>query len=563
MTKNNKNSLTEDLKPSNNLRPLRNQFSLEIIKNIPSLLERIEKDASNSSRIKNKFTEKTYEKLLKKYSRIPLDTVQKPKELVNHIIQDLLGGVPLWRSPNLQYNVGAAVNRVSSTLYALALDLNIFNINDGLAGNAIIAEHAVCQILSELANLDPKKTCGFFTFGGTATNLYAIKIAIAKMDPTSRQDGVPKNINVVITEDSHFSHLNALNWLGIGTKNVTIIKANTGRASDIKDSEKKIKRLIESGKKVPIIIINGGTTYDNTIDDIEKFSRLISSIVKKYKLNYRPHLHVDSVIGWSWLFFKNYNFKKNKHRFDSRTLQSILKQYNKIKKIGLADSWGVDFHKGIGSCPVPCSIIMINDSGQATFLKYNEQPDNHQTAREFSKFSPVDYTLETSRPAGAPLAALGALHSFGEIGFQKHLGNLVQMSQLFRSTIFKKQRSDFEILNASSQGFVTMLRLIPPNLLLTKNPNKGQKNKISQDAETINNYLKEFFKFDNETRINFSKGVEYSFTSKYCTDKSGVKVSALKFYPTSPNISATDIEEAVDMLASQKDIFDKNLYTKI
>ena len=536
-----------------NIENVRKQFEINPLIAIPKLIKNLENDFEKFPRIKGKYIKNTYSQLLEKYSLLPSESAKNSTDLVKNILRDLLGGVPLWRSPNLQYNVGAAVSRVSSALYSTSLDLNIFNINDGLSGNTIIAEHAVIQILSDIAGIKHKKSCGFFTFGGTATNLYTIKLGIAKTFPQSRQNGIPRDIKIAITEDSHFSHMNALNWLGVGVGNAIIIKANDDRTSNLKDAEKKLTLAIEEGNKIPAIVVNGGTTYDNVIDDIEGFVLLRNKLIKKYKLDYIPHVHVDSVIGWAWLMFKNYDFQENVLCIESETLELIKKQYNRIKKVFLADSWGVDFHKGVGSCPIPCCLVMINDAKTATCLSYKENFDSHQLAREFSEFSPVDYTLETSRPVGAALAALGALHSFGETGYQAHLANLVQQNQLLRYILNQENREDISTLNELSSGYVTMIRLYPPNLTSLKD-----KENSADFTKKVNTYMKSFFKFDTDNRMNCLGGVEYSYSGKYIPSASGEMMSALKFYPTSPYITDKHTKEAIKTLILQKDIFDSN-----
>lgn len=554
---NNPSRISDLSKPIGYLEHVREQFAIGPMEAIPDLLEKIENDLQNAARISGKYNKDTYSQLLEKYAVFPVDSSSSPIILVRDILKDLFGGVPLWRSPNLQYNVGASVNRVSSALYSLALDLNIFNINDGLSGNTIIAEHAVTRILSELADVDHKNSCGFFTFGGTATNLYAIKLAVSKTFPQSRKDGIPRNIKIAITEDSHFSHLNALNWLGVGVENALVIKANTDRTSNLQDAEEKLKGAIEAGYKIPVIVVNGGTTYDNAIDDIDGFILLRNNLIKKYKLDYIPQIHVDSVIGWSWLMFKDYDFGKNILGIESDTLDLLKSQYDKIRKVSRADSWGIDFHKGVGSCPIPCSLIMINRAETASFLSYNEKMDTHQLAREFSEFSPVDYTLETSRPAGAALAALGAIHALGKTGYQAHLGNLVQLNQLLRQLLLQNKRNDIDILNENSPGYVTMVRIYPPDLAYMKDIETSDSDENAVEyTEKVNVYMKSFFKFDTDNRMKYSKGVEYSYSSKYIPAFSGAKMGALKFYPTSPYIDAEHIREAVEILLRQKDAFD-------
>lgn len=486
----------------------------------------------------------SYQALLTKYVQLPGQMTSRPEAVFRAISRDLFNGVPLWRSPNLSYNVGAPVNPVSSALYGTSLDLNVFNINDGLSGNTLLAEHAVVQILSELAGLDPKKTAGFFTFGGTATNLYALKLALQKNVPNVRTQGIQKGIKIALTEDAHFSHARIADWLGIGTDNILILPAQKDRTSSLSSAREILNEALVARYRIPLLILNGGTTYDHAIDDIEQFVKLREDLIQEHSLEYRPHIHIDSVIGWSWLFFRTYNFTVNPLGIEKTSLELIKEQVQRISLVSLADSWGVDFHKGIGSCPVPTSVIMVNERGDIELLAA-EKAKIHQLAHEFSSFSPVDYTLETSRPAGAPLAALGALHTLGTQGFQTHLAVLVQLSQLLRELINSLQRDDIRVLNNQSRGYATMVKLSP------------------RDDTSWNgsgdSYIKLFFNFDQKTRMSQGEGVEYSYSSKYIVEADGQKVDAIKFYPTSPTVTAKHIRQAVETLIKQKELFDAEL----
>src|SRR3989344_469855 len=99
-----------------------------------------------STRLSGDYGKIFYDKLIEKYSKIPLEC-KNPLLITKNIVADLFSGIPRWRSPKLEYNVGAAVNTAASAIYSLALDENIYNINDGLAGNALVAEIAVSKIL--------------------------------------------------------------------------------------------------------------------------------------------------------------------------------------------------------------------------------------------------------------------------------------------------------------------------------------------------------------------------------------------------------------------------------
>jgi len=521
-------------------------------------------------RIPGTFNLKKYSILEKKYGKLPKQG-RLPSRLIDEIISDFISGAPLWRSPNLQHNVGAAVNIVASAVYALALDVNIYNINSELAGNTLATEHTVAKILADLANLNKDKSHGIFTFGGTATNLYAMKVAISKISPRATFEGIPKNIKFLITEDAHFSHGVSANWLGIGTKNLMVIPANEDRRSNLKKAENRIEEILEKGNILAGMIINGGTTYDHAIDDIVNFVDLRNKLVQKYSLKYIPHIHFDTVIGWAWLMFKDYNFKLNPFDFSKDTLKKIRLQYQRVSKVNLADSWGVDFHKGVGGCPIPCSVFMVKDKKDFLFLSKKADPLTltHQLAEEFSFESPSDYTLETSRPGGAPLAALTALHALGQEGYQLYLGRLIELVSFFRKLIQKTP--DIIVINPHSLGYVTMIAIIPPELnqnfknLLDKNKKKFlylKNNATSEVITKVNNYMKAFFKWDNEARMNRDFETIYSYSSSYIKTNCGVKLSALKFYPVSPHLNESYIKRAVKILKRQKVIFDKNIWSK-
>lgn len=80
----------------------------------------------------------------------------------------------------------------------------------------------------------------------------------------------------------------------------------------------------------------------------------------KYALDYCPHIHVDSVIGWAWLMFESYDFIQNPLEFSEDAIVELKYVYNHVKDISLADSFGVDFHK-TGYSPYLCSMFICKD----------------------------------------------------------------------------------------------------------------------------------------------------------------------------------------------------------
>ena len=118
----------------------------------------------------------------------------------------------------------------------------------------------------------------------------------------------------------------------------------------------------------------------------------------------------------------------------------------------------------------------------------------------------------------------------------------------------------FRVINNPSNGFVVMVRIYPPTI--DKNSLDGElfsnDEIIKEKINSINKYVKDFFSYDLETRMSENKSFEYSFSNEYLSTTSGVSLSALKFYPTSPHFSEKEVNMIVGVLKEQKTLFDKN-----
>lgn len=514
------------------------------------------------ARIPGKCDKNEFMRLVEKYSFIPLECENSLEKCVE-LVSDLFSSIPRWRSPQLQYNVGAPVNTAAVALYALAMDENIYSINDGHAGTALTAEQAVSKILANLAGIETPAQ-GLFTFGGTATNFYAVRVGIRKAAPDSGKKGLPKNLKMMITQDAHFTHALAASWLGLGTDNVVVIDPNPDRSSNFVVAERKMREIFDHGNLLTTIMLNGGTFYGQVIDDIGSFAKLRYKIVDEYNLPYKPHIHVDSVHGWEWLVFKDYDFDKNELEISPPVIQKIKNQYNKIAQVKYADSWGVDFHKAIGACPVPSSLIMFNDINDLNFLSKTEGQliDLHTVAKEFSFTSPSDFTLETSRPCGAALSALASLHTLGLQGLRRNLANLLEQSYLTRSLL--ECYDDVSVYNKEQLGFVTMVRLYPHEL---KNDPLRDADFIGGTEEAraficqVNKYMKDFFMWDLKNRIKENIGVEYSFSTGFVSLPDGTKLCGLKLYPVSPHFNEKYARDAVETIMTQKALYDNSIHS--
>jgi glutamate/tyrosine decarboxylase-like PLP-dependent enzyme len=499
-----------------------------------------------------------------RYARIPELPHASAGALVAEIVLHYLQGAVNWRSAECFYNVGAPVARAAAAAYAVGIDANVYLINDGLAGNVTMAEKSVITAMAALAGLDERRHAGLFTFGGTGTNLYAMKVGLRKADPASAERGSCARHCVLITDDAHFSHVSAADWLGIGTNNLRVVDCDAQRRSSVDHAERLMEEAAADGLRSACIIVNGGTTYDHTIDDIAAFADMRDRHARRHRLAFKPHLHVDSVIGWAWLVFRGYDFAANPLHIGERALGMLREQTARVAQMPLADSWGVDFHKGIGGCPVDTSLFMLNSSTDLQRLGRSglAQGQIHQLAPDFSRMSPADYTLETSRSGGKALAALAALHAIGIRGYQARLAQLIELTVEFRDLVCREK--DMWVLNLHALGFQTMVRLHPPELCDAAGSVSALRAADRDDAHTvaaINEYMKRFFVWDNGTRMDLGLGGPlYSFSKKYVTTPSGVDQSGLKFYFVSPNSDSPSVRASVAHLARRKKEFDRTVW---
>lgn len=480
------------------------------------------------------------------FDKIPEDGLP-PNAVISAAVENFFDKVPNWCSSELMYNICAPVNAASQALLSLAQEMNIHNINDDFAGKCLLVEKQVSGMMADLVDLDREKVKALFSFGGTASNLYAMKLGINKTVPNAGKHGIGQNVHVMITSDAHFSHKTAGDWLGIGVDRLITINSDNESRSLLEDAESKARKIIEKGGIIAAITINGGPFYDFAIDDVEKFVELRSKLIKDYKLEYVPHLHVDTVIGWGWLMFNGYDFWKNPLGIQSDVLPIIQKQFERVYKIRLADSWGVDFHKALGGCPTPCGLFVSNNSKELLLLsKSHRGIDTDHLDGEWSINHPSDITLETSRSAGPALAAMGSLLTMGKNGFRSFLSNQITVTKGLREEVSKS--GQFIVGNPESLGFNTMV--LP--LLGSATDWKSFLAIVENDESVLtrlNGQLKSFYEWslngDGDRRLGCS------FSNSFRRTSSGKPISGLKYCIVSPHITKETVKSEVKKLNEQ------------
>ena len=297
-------------------------------------------------------------------------------------------GLIRWNHPGALINVNPPAS-IPSTVASSYFSLYTPNgAQDMSTGYLLTTELAVVKMLSQLAGIDYKQSGGYFTFGGKSTNIHAIKHGLQRISKDYATNGLSGNIITFSSTQGHPCHAEACNWLGIGDKNCVRISTNKMGEINLEELEQSMSSAIEHGKKIACITVNGGTTIQMTIDPIKKVVDIRDRLVKKYNLEYIPRIHVDSVIGWVWLFFKDYDFNTNPLNFSNNALQKLKRQMLRISEIKYADSFGVDFHK-TGFAPYISSMVLFKNRNDYFTLNEKEYLDYEKL--EYGNYNPYNY----------------------------------------------------------------------------------------------------------------------------------------------------------------------------
>ena len=461
-----------------------------------------------------------------------------------------LEGMTIWGHSRTQVNVVPPPS-IPSLVGILAAALCNPNLAwDKYSHKVALAEVEVVSIMSQLIGYNPEEAGGVFTFGGTGTILYAMKVGLEKVIPDAMKKGVSREDQPVIfaSNCSHYSHHNVAAWLGIGTDSVIEISTNEHNQMNIEELRDKARAALKEGKKIVGIICTIGTTDAFGIDDLQAVVQFRDDLVTEFNLSdqNKPHIHADAVIGWVWSVFNNYPWDENPLGFHRRTIHALASAQDYIQHLCLADSVGIDFHK-TGFCPCVSSLVLFKEKKNLELL--TRKKDDIPYLFDSGEYHPGLYTLETSRSGQGVLAALANLRSFGKDGFQAIIGHLVEMTELLRANL--GGHSHTTVLNSENYGTVTLFRVYPELVHHERIANLEFKNsKYRETLQKHNEYNRAIYEYlDREAMAG--KGVLLSWTECYRHTSYGngeieEKVPALKSYILSPFVDEDSVNLVVD-----------------
>lgn len=475
---------------------------------------------------------------LARHATIPehgMTTEQVTSELVTYC-----SGLAIPGHPQTQQNV-VPPPTISSLIGVLLASLYNPNLAwDEYSHRLSMAEVEMVAMTSKLLGYDPTRADGFFTFGGTGTTLYGVKVGLEKAIPGAMENGVHEEAVIFASDASHYCRYNIAGWLGLGSKNLITISTDSRNSMNLGLLRDQARAALRSGQRIAAIIATLGTTDAFGLDDIAGIVALRDELVEEFQLSYRPHIHADAVIGWAWSVFNDYDFEANPLGFRPRTIRALAGARHHIAQVNLADSIGVDFHKP-GFVPYISSLVVFRSRDDLDLLKrpHEQMPYLYQ----FGEHRPGMFTLETSRSGAGVLSALANMKLFGKQGLQVIIGHIVEMAQLLREHLEGHDCST--VLNRENFGPVTLFRVYPPGVDTFRIKEKEMQDHAYRDQLLAHNeYNRKVFHYVH-TEAMAGRGAVLSLTDCYRYTDYGEPIVALKSFILSPFVDEDIIEVIV------------------
>ena len=477
------------------------------------------------------------------YAAAAAASVPAGRSSIEEVIPQLVGyldGLLINGHPRSQVNVIAHPSIASIIGVVLPSMYNPNLCSDESGRGFSEAEVRVAAMTSRLVGYDTAQSGGLFTFGGTGTLLYGVKIGLEKALPATRETGLTGRAVMLTSEHSHYACLNVALWLGIGQDHVVRVRTQRDNAVDVVELEAAARAAIAAGQRLAAIVATMGTTDAFGIDDLAAIVAMRDRLIHELSLDYRPHIHADAVIGWAWSVFRDYDFAANPLGFRGRTVRALAAAASRMAHLGLADSLGVDFHK-TGFVPYISSLFLLRN--REDFRTIVRQRSTMPYLYHTGEYHPGMFTLETSRSATGVMAALANLLLLGRDGFRVLIGHAVEMAELLRELI--AARPELSVVNDDNFGSVTLFRVYPPGTDTFVVKEHEERDPAYREQLRRHNDLNRRI-FERVAAEAFAgRGVAIGYTDNYRLTDYGEPISALKSYVLSPFAEASQMHTVI------------------
>lgn len=447
-----------------------------------------------------------------------------------------LEGMYSWSHKDVHRLHGSATSvSIIGQFYGALVDANL--VWDDLSHRVAEAEVKAVSMMAGLVGYDPDKASGVFTFGGTGTTFYGIKIGLENAQPGAFAKGVKEPMRVLSSDVAHYASISSVAWSGLGAEAAVAVKSGEDNSIDLAALETSLRAIIGRGEKIAAIVVTMGTTDSFGIDDIAGVHAMRARLVQEFKLGYTPHIHADAVIGWSYCVFNDYDFASNPLDIPAASSLSLQRIRSRMQHLSLADSIGIDFHKG-GYTPYISSMFIVKDAQKMSLIRRDKAAMPYLF--QFGEYDPGVYTLECSRSGGPVLSALANLELMGKQGFRGILSHSVDMANLI------KRRAEatawMAVTNGANDGAVAVLRVYPDGIDAKASYEKEVRDQAAgAQLAAINAFNKKVY---DETRRMAEAGNSPVFveTNRYRKTLYGEPVVGIKCF----TLSVFTNDEAID-----------------
>ena len=322
-------------------------------------------------------------------------------------------------------------------------------------------ESMVIRQMATLAGYDPGQATGIFTQGGTLCNLYGYLLGIRKSLPHSRDLGLEygQDYRIINSSVGHYSNMTNLSLLGVNIRRKTIrIRATDNNDMDLADLEQQLTACFQLGCVVPTIMLTMGTTDTFGVDLVRPVCEVRDRLCRQFEVSVKPHIHVDSAIGWPLLFFLDYDFQSNPLRINAATLPGLRRNVERFRELRLADSFIIDFQKW-GYVPYTSSLVLIKNRADIKALEHDEEYFSY-FEKSVEGQTHLHSTIECSRGGAGVFGAHAALQCLGVQGFQRLIANTLQNANYFRFRL--SGVPGVKLMAAQNQGPSVGFRLYDP-----------------------------------------------------------------------------------------------------
>lgn len=483
-------------------------------------------------KVKNKY------EFLEKYEQIP-NNLHNQQLILNDSLK-IFEGMMRYHSSSMLYNINPPT--MFNTIVVSAIT-NLYNPNAAAkqtSAGILSMEKQIIRQLSDLVGWNTGKSAGLFTTGGKICISYGIKCGLNRCK-NSRFENEPV---VITSEINHFSIESVCYQLGLSRTSCKRVATTSQGIIDYNELSKVLNDMCKKNVPIACIIVSGGNTTHCPFENVNTVKEIVAKMVLKHNLTYTPYIYYDLVVGWPWLFFKNYNFAENSLHIEEKTLNKIKKSTQILEYAKLADGIGIDFHKA-GFSPFANSTFLSQEDAELFSLLDADIAEKHR--------EPYHYCFANSRSSTAIVSTWNILQSTGILGFQSYIANLLHVTDIF---IEKLPEQGFEIISPEyTYGFTTII------WLCDMKKEMDFKSLLKQNKQSIYDANKYIFEFSEFLKNNSDTKYCVRFLPKYCKAENQEYVGVLALLPMTPYINEQEAVNISKNLGKHKLPFDK-IYSK-